>query len=313
MIQRRHRFLCLYCAVIAVVVVACGQKQEPSLPASRSGAQKSADSIVRSEAIYGASRLDSNSYDLNVFEDGIVVNASFDPAHYEILSSRDSVSALWIVTTEGMPINVIPEGLFARVLILDVTRAPSRIDELLRSCKGVTAELLILRGGGIPREIPDGTLSSIKYLYVQECSAVSVLALRRSFPHLLHFAAFKSSVSLDDSTSSGWNLEDLTVRKCRGFERSALYRYVSRMDTLDYFGVDITYVTELQGIHVVKTRELQICLNRKMGRVKRIPRLPSVATISVSDDEKASPSFERAMAKQAGKGTRVYYSFKLNY
>jgi hypothetical protein len=118
---------------------------------------------------------------------------------------------------------------------------------------------------------------------------------------------------LDDSLSSSWSVEDLMFFNCKGFKRAALYEYVSRMDTLDYFGVDITYVSELQGIHAVKTRSLKICLNRKMGRVKRIPRLPSVATISVSDDEKASPSFERAMARQAGKGTRVGYTINLSY
>lgn len=306
---RPDSFLIVACLI---VMMGCESRRESETNHNQSRLEVGASTLIQVERIYGASVVRTDSQYVGFMKRRGVIDDSVDVSKYVALASNDSVVALKISINGSSSINKVPDGLAVSELVLDVSQAPWRIIELLNSCSGLAPERLAICGGEVPRQMPSA-FSNVKSLLVQKCINVDVTSLTNSFPRLLHCVLDRSKLAFIGFIRESWSVEVLYLDSCFGFRREVLYNYISGLDTLKEFGIDISSVNDLKGMHVVKAQELFLHLLAPLNHVKSLPKLPNVGRLFVFESQFAGESFRRIVAKQLNRRTIVSYGSKMKY
>ncbi len=286
-----------------VMVVGIGCEPEPSIVKVRDqGAGNTAGKPVYQTAdIYGASVIRSQSESERNIQGSISDEVYVNTRTFVNLNSSDTLSVLLLKVDSVSAINELPRGIVVDELILDLRASPMRTCELLKSCRSISPKRLVIRHGIVSCPLPI-SFSSVIDACFNNCSEVSMLFVGSGLPSLENCQLLNSRLTFTNEAQSSWNIRRALLRNTYGYPTSAVYEYYSERSTFAELYLEISRLSELQGIHKVRARTLYLNVNKNLGGLTHLPRMPVCESILLTGDRTATVPLERAINRRYGHG-----------
>lgn len=286
-----------------VMVIGIGCEPEPSIVKVRDqGAGNTVCKPVYQTAdIYGASVVRSQFESERNIQGSISDEVYVNTRTFVNLNSSDTLSVLLLKADSVSVINELPRGIVVDELILDLRASPNRTCELLNSCWAISPRRLVVRHGIVSCPLPM-SFSSVVDACFNNCSEVSMLFVGSGLPSLQNCQLLNSRLTFTNKAQSSWNIRRALLRGTYGYPKSSVYEYYSKRSTFEELYLEISTMSELKGIHKVRTRMLFLNVNENLGGLTHLPRMPDSESIFLTGDRTATVPLERAINRRYGHG-----------